>query len=329
MTERWLVTGGGGFIGSHLVGFLLGRGDQVVVLDDFSTGSADNLPSHGGGSRLSVLRADVAATESLAAAMATVTGVFHCAATVRVQDCIDDWFGAHATNATATIRLFEIAQRMGNLPVVYASSAAVYGNRSGEICHEDLPVDPVSPYGADKLACENHARAFWQVHRLPTAGLRLFNVYGPRQTVASSYSGVLAQFGRNWQAGRPNVVFGDGLQSRDFVYVSDVVAGMAAAMDLLRRAPRYIVSNICTGRSVSILELLTIFERVAGRPAPGPTEFRPARAGEVRKSQGSTARMAELLGLHRTVLLEDGLRKYLSSLKPTVTQEIPFAQAGE
>ncbi len=326
MTECWLVTGGAGFIGSNLVDHLLRRGHQVVVLDDFSTGSPDNLP---GGDDISVLRADVTSTESLDVAMATVSGVFHCAATVGVQDCIDDWFGAHATNATATIRLFETAQRKGNLPVVYASSAAVYGNRSGEVCHEDLPLDPVSPYGADKLACENHARAFWQVHRLPTAGLRIFNVYGPRQTVASSYSGVLAQFGQNWQAGRPNVVFGDGLQSRDFVYVSDVVAGMAAAMDRLRRTPRCFVSNICTGRSVSILDLLALFEGAAGRPAPGPTEFRPARPGEIRSSCGATARMAELLGLYRTVPLEDGLRAYLNSLEPRATVEAPLVQALE
>ena len=326
MTERWLVTGGAGFIGSNLVDHLLRRGDQVVVLDDFSTGSPDNLR---GGDDISVLRADVTSTESLDAAMAAVSGVFHCAATVGVQDCIDDWFGAHATNATATIRLFETAQRKGNLPVVYASSAAVYGNRSGEACHEDLPLDPVSPYGADKLACENHARAFWQVHRLPTAGLRIFNVYGPRQTVASSYSGVLAQFGRNWRAGRPNVVFGDGLQSRDFVYVSDVVAGMAAAMDRLRRTPQCLVSNICTGRSVSILDLLALFESAAGRPAPGPTEFRPARPGEIRSSCGATARMAELLGLYRTVPLEDGLRAYLNSLEPRATVEAPLVQALE
>ncbi|MEM7443187.1 MAG: NAD-dependent epimerase/dehydratase family protein [Pseudomonadota bacterium] len=329
MTERWLVTGGAGFIGSQLVDLLLRRGDQVVVVDDFSAGSVDNLPSFGNGPRLSVRKADVTNAASLAAAMATVSGVFHCAATVRIQDCIDDWFGAHATNATATIRLFEIAQRKGNLPVVYASSAAVYGNRSGEICHEDLPVGPVSPYGADKLACENHARAFWQVHRLPTAGLRLFNVYGPRQTVASSYSGVLAQFGRNWQTGRPHVVFGDGLQSRDFVYVSDVVAGMAAAMDRLHQTPQCLVSNICTGRSVSILDLLAIFERVAGRPLPGPIEFRPARAGEIRNSQGGTTRMAELLGLRRTVKLEDGLRTYLASLKHSALDVMPLVQVAE
>lgn len=327
MTACWLVTGGAGFIGSHLVDHLLRRGDRVVVLDNFSTGSDRNLPSGPARTRLTLVQGDVACADLLASAVAGSSGVFHCAATVGIQDCIDNWVGAHATNATASIRVFDAALRAGGLPVVYASSAAVYGDRSGELCQETLPERPVSPYGADKLACEHHARAFWQVHGLPTAGLRLFNVYGPRQAMTSAYSGVLARFAGNGLEGTPNVVYGDGLQSRDFVHVRDVVAGMIAAMDRLSQGAQCLVSNICTGRAVSVLDLLALVEKHTGNRA-GATEFGPKRAGEIRHSRGSTARMAALLGLHRTVPLEDGVRDYLSLLEAQRTTLAPMIAAG-
>lgn len=328
MTETWLVTGGAGFIGSHLVDRLLQRGDRVVVLDNFSTGKVENLPVGASTGRLTVLYGDMTCAERLAGIAAGASGVFHCAATVGIQDCIDNWIVAHTANATATIRVFEAALRAGKLPVVYASSAAVYGDRTGETCHEGLPERPVSPYGADKLACEHQARAFWQVRGLPTAGLRLFNVYGPRQMVTSAYSGVLAQFVQNWLAGRPNVVFGDGRQSRDFVHVRDVVTGMTAAMDRLKRKPECFVSNICTGRAVSVLDLLALVETHAGGQG-GVIEFGPPRTGEIRHSRGCTLRMTKCLGLSGTVPLEQGVGEYLALLKARQSVNAPLVAAAE
>ncbi|MEL6520552.1 MAG: NAD-dependent epimerase/dehydratase family protein [Pseudomonadota bacterium] len=306
-SNRWLVTGGAGFIGSHLVDLLIERNDQVVVLDDLSGGSLSNLPDS---ALLTVHTGDVGCPNRLAQAMAGVTGIFHCAALVGVQDCIRDWTGGHARNLTATIRLFETARKAGNVPVVYASSAAVYGDRSDDVCHEELQERPLSPYGADKLACEHQASAFWQIHQLPTAGLRFFNVYGPRQSATSAYSGVTALFSANEWAGRKSVIIGDGRQSRDFIFVSDVVRGMAAAMDRLHSDPACLVSNLCTGRSITVLELLGIIQsETDGKSLP--PEFKPGRAGEIRHSRGSTKRMRENLGITDLVPIEKGIAEYL------------------
>ncbi|WP_417724413.1 NAD-dependent epimerase/dehydratase family protein [Salipiger sp.] len=315
MTGHWVVTGGAGFIGSHLVEHLLARGDRVTVFDNFATGAVGNLAACAGDPRLAIRTGDVATGEGLADTVAGASGVFHCAAVAGVQECIADWFGAHATNVTGAIRTFDAAVRAGRVPVVYASSAAVYGDRSGEPCREDMPVRPMSPYGADKLACEHQARAFREIHGLPTAGLRLFNVYGPRQAATSSYSGVLSQFVRNWRSGQANVIFGDGGQTRDFVQVGDVVGAMVAAMERLLVQSDCLVSNVCTGRPVSVLDLVATIGRITGGRPRAP-EFRPARSGEIRHSLGDTRQMVALLGRRRITPLEEGLRTYLCSLDP-------------
>ena len=310
MTRRWLVTGGAGFVGSHLAERLLARGDAVTVLDDLSTGMPANLPRH---PRLDLRTGDVNDADALGAALRGAAGVFHCAATVYVQDCIADWLGAHAVNLGGTIRVFEAARRAGGLPVVYASSAAVYGDPAGALCHEDLPERPISPYGADKLACEHQARAFWQVHALPTAGLRFFNVFGPRQSARSAYAGVLAAFGRDLRLGRASTIHGDGGQTRDFVHVSDVARALVAAMGRLGAAPGCLVANVCTGRSVSVRDLHALVRRHGGGLGPPPA-FAPARPGEIRLSRGCTARMHAVLGRWRTMPLEEGIAGYLASL---------------
>ncbi|MEQ9260490.1 MAG: NAD-dependent epimerase/dehydratase family protein [Roseovarius sp.] len=305
-----IVTGGAGFIGSHLVEHLLRQGTGVTVLDNFSTGTEANLAVARGLGTLRVIEGTTTSRATLDAAMEGADCVFHLAAVSGVQDCIGNWSGAHEANATATIALFEAAQRAGPLPVVYASSAAVYGDRSGETCHEEMAERPISPYGADKLACEHQARAFWHVHGLPTAGLRFFNVYGPRQSSASPYAGALAKFGRNCVEGRGHTIFGDGLQARDFVHVNDAVRGLLAAMQKLCEAPEALVCNICTGRSVSMLHLIDLIEHAGGRK-PGHLLFEPARPGEIRHSRGDTARMESLLGLADPMTLEAGIRDTL------------------
>ena len=225
----WLVTGGCGFIGSHLVDALLARGDKVRVLDDLSTGRRSNLP---GG--VEVMVGDVADASAVARAMAGVDGCFHLAAVASVQRGNEDWLGTHRVNLTGTIAVFDAARtcnRKGPVPVVYASSAAVYGDNPDMPLSESAATAPLSAYGADKLGCELHGRVAWQVHKVPSTGFRFFNVYGPRQDPKSPYSGVIAIFADKVAENREITVNGDGGQVRDFVYVADVVRHLVAAMD--------------------------------------------------------------------------------------------------
>ncbi|RDW11669.1 NAD-dependent dehydratase, partial [Paracoccus thiocyanatus] len=268
-----MVTGGAGFIGSHLVDRLLADGNEVVVLDDLSSGQAANLAP---AARL--VRGDVRDADLLDLLMAGTGCVFHLAARVSVQLCIGDWVAAHGVNLGGTIAVLQAAHRAGNIPVVHASSAAVYGNRSGAACREtDLPL-PISPYAADKLAGEHQARAMAEVHGLPSVGLRFFNVYGPRQDAASPYAGVISKFCANRRADRPHVIFGDGRQSRDFIYVGDVVEGLLRAGDLAGRQGGASIFNLCTGVETSLLELARAIDGLAGRGASA-ARHEPARSG--------------------------------------------------
>lgn len=309
---HWLVTGGAGFIGSHLVRSLLQAGHAVTAIDNFSTGLRENLAGLAPWRRLTVIEGDAASPEVLCRAMeAPLDGVFHLAATVQVQDCIRDWLGSHRANATMTLTLMSEASRHGRLPVVYASSAAVYGDRSDEICHEDLAERPFSPYGADKLACESHARAFAAIHGLPSAGLRLFNVYGPRQRSDSAYSGVLARFIDDIERDTSHTIYGLGDQTRDFIHVSDVVQVMARAMDMLVTEHRAHIVNVCTGVSTSVAEAARLIDGIAGRSHPA--HHAPPRTGEIRHSRGSTALMGHLLGQRDFLPLEVGLAEMMSA----------------
>lgn len=312
MRNKWLVTGGAGFVGSHLVDRLLALGQSVTVLDNFSTGSRRNLPTEVPG--LTVLTGDVCSSSDVSRAMKGVSGVYHCAATVAVQSCIENWISAHQANATATIRLFDVARQNGGIPVVYASSAAVYGDCSDTVCHEDMSERPISPYGADKLTCEHQARAFMQVHGLPSAGLRFFNVYGPRQNASSPYSGVLARFCNDRLQDRAPVIYGDGLQSRDFIHVRDVISALVSAMDVLTQTGETFVSNVCTGRSVSLIELLGVIDACAGE-GQAAANFLPQRQGDIRHSRGHTGRMTELLGSLNPLPLELGVMDYWNWLQ--------------
>jgi UDP-glucose 4-epimerase len=300
----WLVTGGCGFIGSHLVEALLARGDRVRVLDDLSTGKRENLPSS-----VELRVGDVADARTVDAAMNGVTGCFHLAAVAAVQRCTEDWVGSHRTNLTGTITIFEqAARRHGSpVPVVYASSAAVYGDNPALPLKEAAVTRPLSAYGADKLACELHAEVAWSIHRVPTLGLRFFNVFGPRQDPASPYSGVISIFAARAAQGREIQVFGDGEQTRDFIYVGDVVAHLLAGMDSLRSDAR--VFNVCTGRATSILTLAALISELAGRECR--IEHAPPRAGDIRASVGDPTQAIETLGLGAEMTLAAGLARTL------------------
>ncbi len=303
----YLVTGGAGFIGSHLCDALLARGHRVRVLDDLSTGKRDNLDP-----RCELLVGDVADRAAAQRAAQGVAGVFHLAAIASVQRSNEDWLGTHRTNLSGTIAVLEAARDAGRVPVVYASSAAIYGDQGQAAITEAATPQPSTAYGADKLGSELHARIGFGVHGVPTLGCRFFNVFGPRQDPKSPYSGVISIFAARFAAGQGVTIHGDGGQTRDFVYVGDVVAHLLAGMALLERAPQAAVFNVCTGRATSVLELAQALAALHGRPAA--LSFAPGRAGDIRTSLGSPAAATKALGVRARMRLDEGLRMTCASL---------------
>jgi UDP-glucose 4-epimerase len=305
--DGFLITGGAGFIGSHLADALLAQGVRVRVLDDLSTGRAENLDP-----RCERVVGDVADPAVLRQAMTGMMGCFHLAAIASVVRGNTDWRGTHRTNQGGTVAVLEAARAAGRLPVVYASSAAVYGDPGGAAAREDAACTPLTAYGADKLGSELHARVAWQVHGVPTLGLRFFNVYGPRQDPASPYSGVVSVFAARLACGEGVTVHGDGTQTRDFVFVADVVAHLRAAMRRLRAAPGAEVLNVCTGRATSVLELAAILARLLGRPLT--VTHGPRRPGDIARSLGDPTRATAALGIAAATRLEEGLAATLACL---------------
>jgi UDP-glucose 4-epimerase len=303
---NWLVTGGCGFIGSHLVETLLRRGDKVRVLDDLSTGKRDNLPDG-----VDLIVGDVADPAAVGRAAAGVEGIFHLAAIASVERCRQDWIGCHRTNLTGTITVFEAAARLPSgppIPVVYTSSAAVYGDNARVPLRETETTRPLSAYGADKLACELNGNVAWLVHRVPNTGLRLFNVYGPRQDPSSPYSGVIAIFADSIAVQRGIRIFGDGRQTRDFIYVADVVAHFLQAMAQARQGAQ--VFNVCTGGATSVLDLATAIAKLAGVPLS--VRHESARIGDITASTGDPSAAIEAFGLAARTSLADGLARTLN-----------------
>ena len=304
--SHYLLTGGCGFIGSHLAAALIAAGHRVRVLDDLSTGSEANLAP---GAVL--IRGDVADPLTVRAAMEGVDGCFHLAAIASVERGVREWLATHRINLSATIGLFDAARAAGGLPVVYASSAAVYGDPAALPIDENTPCRPLSAYGADKLGCEQQARVAGAVHGVPTFGLRFFNVFGPRQDPRSPYSGVISIFCDRLSRGEPVGIYGDGRQTRDFIYVADIVAGLLAAMGAAdTRAP---VANLCTGHPTTILELAGIIARLCGTSLQ--VNHLPPRSGEIRESVGAPARARRALGLGAPIGLEAGLAEVIEWLR--------------
>lgn len=300
----YLITGGCGFVGSHLAEALLARGDRVVVLDNLATGKRENLAP---GVRLVV--GDVADPEAVARAIEGCVGVFHLAGVASVAWCNEHWRAGHQTNQTGTVTVFEAAARAGRIPVVYTSSAAVYGDGGAGPVQEDMGGAPLTAYGVDKFGSELHGRIAWTVHGLPTVGVRPFNVYGPRQDPSSAYSGVISIFNDRLGRGLPVTVFGDGQQTRDFVFVTDVVCFLLASMDHAPDVPGQ-VFNICTGRATTLMNLIGTLAAIHGMQ-PVVTHAEP-RLGDIRHSLGDPARAMAALGVSAGVMLEDGLRRLVA-----------------
>jgi UDP-glucose 4-epimerase len=304
---HYLVTGGCGFIGSHLVDALLAEGHVVSVLDDLSTGRTGNLQA---AARLTV--GCVTDAGVVAQASEQVEGIFHLAAIASVARSNDEWLWTHRVNQSGTVTVLDVA-RERRLPVVYASSAAVYGAQAKLPLAETLPPAPLTAYGADKLGSELHGRVAAAIHGICTAGLRLFNVYGPRQRPRSPYSGVISIFVDRVCRGLPLTLHGDGRQTRDFVYVGDVVRAFSLAMGHCRREPvaEAVVANVCTGHGTAIAALAARLMAGAGRSVA--VERSAARAGDIAVSVGDPALAAALFGFRATTPLDAGLAALLAA----------------
>jgi UDP-glucose 4-epimerase len=299
---RILVTGGAGFIGSHLAEALVREGHRVRVLDDLSTGRLENLEAVRGD--VEFLRGDCA---DLAAARKAARGIevaFHQAAVPSVARSVADPALSHRANATATLHMLIAARDAGVRRFVYAGSSSVYGNSPRLPKRETMPASPLSPYAAGKLAGEHYARMFSELYGMETVTLRYFNVFGPRQSAGSPYSGVIGLFATALLSGRTPVIYGDGRQSRDFTYVANAVE--ANRLALRGRGLCGQAVNVATGRRVSLKGLLAALARQTGRPARA--RHLAPRAGDVRHSLASIGEARRLLGYRPIVDFETGLR---------------------
>ncbi|MBP3954552.1 GDP-mannose 4,6-dehydratase [Gemmata sp. G18] len=302
MSELSLVTGGAGFIGSHLVEELVRRGSPVRVLDDFSTGLRSNISQH---PNVEVIEGSLTDSDAVARAANGAGVIYHLGALASVARSVESPTVTHAACATGTLNLLDAARKSGVRRVVFAASSSAYGGNSSSAGQtEDLPMVAKSPYAAAKLAGELYMQAFAHTYGLETVRLRFFNIFGPRQRSDSPYSGVIALFTAAMAAGRAPSIQGDGTQSRDFTFVANAVQALTRAAVAPNVSGN--VYNVGTGRSVTLLQLVEALNHIFGTSL-APT-FAPARAGDVKFSQADISRTRADLGYDPAVTFEDGLR---------------------
>lgn len=300
-----LVTGGAGFIGSNLVEALLARGDQVVVLDNLITGREENLPA--ASRQLTMLRGDVRDLDVVNEAARGCEVVFHEAALPSVGRSLANPVLSHQMNTTGTLHTLVAARNQGVRRLVYASSSSIYGETPTLPKVEDMPANPISTYAITKLTGEQYCHAFTRFHGLDTVVLRYFNVFGPRQDPSSEYSAVIPRFITALLEGRSPVITGDGLQSRDFTYVANVVHANLLAADAPRERAVGQTFNVACGARYTLLDLLAALGRIIGASV-APT-FADSRPGDVRHSQASIDKARAGLGYVPVVGFEEGLRR--------------------
>lgn len=285
---RILVTGGAGFIGSHLTDRLLAVGHDVRVLDNLSSGTRANLPAH---ARLNFIHGDIRDVGQVEQAVRGMDAIFHLAAVASVQASVDDPVATHGANFVGTLNLLEAARRQRVARFIYASSAAVYGDLADLPVREDSFPRPLSPYAADKLAGEYYLAFYARAYGTHATAFRFFNIYGPRQDPSSPYSGVISIFVERARAGQPVTIFGDGKQTRDFVYVADLIEILLRTLADERAVGQSM--NVGRGVQCSLLEMLDELERLQGRPIPRRHE--PARVGDIRHSCADVAQLRRIL----------------------------------
>jgi len=309
VVERVLVTGGAGFIGSHLVDALLGKGCKVRVLDNLSTGKTGNLPMDN--ADLELVVGDVADAGVVAQAMSDCDAVVHLAAVASVQASVDDPVSTHQANFVGTLNVCESMLKAGIKRVVFASSAAIYGNNGeGTAIHEDTPKSPLTPYASDKLASEYYLDFYRREHGLEPVILRFFNIFGPRQDPSSPYSGVISIFAERAIKQQPISVFGDGEQTRDFVFVQDLVSILVQAVNAHKPGPGAV--NVGLSRATSLNDLITELGTTTGRPLT-VTHHAP-RQGDIRHSRANNDRLLERFTLNAPTAIGKGLAQLIRSL---------------
>ncbi|WMI99328.1 NAD-dependent epimerase/dehydratase family protein [Pseudomonas chlororaphis subsp. aurantiaca] len=301
-----LITGGAGFIGSHLTDALLAKGYSVRILDDLSTGKPGNLPLDN--PRVELIEGDVADAALVAQAMSGCRAVAHLAAVASVQASVDDPVRTHQSNFIGTLNVCEAMRQAGVKRVLFASSAAVYGNNGeGESIDEDTPKAPLTPYASDKLASEYYLDFYRRQHGLEPAIFRFFNIFGPRQDPSSPYSGVISIFCERAQKGLPITVFGDGEQTRDFMYVEDLVDVLVQSLEI----PQLEVGavNIGLNQATTLKQLLEALGEVVGQLPP--ISYGPARSGDIRHSRANNQRLLQRFKFPEPTPMSVGLARLL------------------
>jgi UDP-glucose 4-epimerase len=300
---RCLVTGGAGFIGSHLVDKLIDIGYQVTIIDNLYTGSPANVNS-----AANFVQGDIRDTDLVQKLMREVDVCFHLAAITSVMVSNQEWSMSNEVNLGGTIKIFEASRKLArSIPIIYASSAAVYGNNQNMPLRESELPAPINFYGLDKYASELHASVSASIYNIPSVGLRFFNVYGPRQDPSSPYSGVISIFVDKAKTKQNITIFGDGSQSRDFIHVSDVVDHLITAWKFVLSEQKASVLNVCTGHATSINELAQLVAQVSGNQTL--LEYLPARTCDIKHSLGDPSLAISKLHITATTPLAVGLRE--------------------
>jgi len=318
--SKVLVAGGAGFIGSNLVDKLLQEGVEVTVLDNLYTGSLENIAHHKQNRNFHFVRGDVRNPDAVKSIVKDMDAVFNEAAVVSVPRSMENPLLANEVNVTGTLNLLTACLHSGVKRFVQASSASIYGNTAALPLREELPPKPISPYAVSELAAESYVKVFSTVYGLPTVCLRYFNVYGPRQTY-SPYSGVITIFINRLQRNQPPIILGNGKQTRDFVYVEDVIK--ANMLALIRKRAVGEVFNIATGIATTINQMVTILQESMGKMNLRPI-YKEPRSGDIRHSCASIEKARKILGYKPQFSLEKGLTKLVEwySMQSSANEKI-------
>lgn len=310
-----LVTGGAGFIGSHLAEALCRRGAKVIALDNLSLGKTANLDWKRNGDELEFVQGDVADEPLVKRLISGCDWVFHEAAMPSVPVSVAEPVKTNTQNLDATLRLLVLARDAKVKRFLFASSSSIYGDSDAPAKHEQLPPSPLSPYALQKYAAEKYGQLFHQLYGLPTVSLRYFNAFGPRQAFNSPYSGVIAKFCTGMLAGKASVIYGDGLQSRDFTYIENVVQANLLAAESASAPGK--VFNVAGGQSISLLQLVDELNRLTNQSLK--PKFEPVRVGDVRSSRADISAAERELGYRCKISWQEGLRRTLDFYRDSAT----------
>ena len=306
---HFIVTGGAGFIGSHVTEQLLSEGHDVTVVDNLTTGNLQNLPEH---PCLRLLQKDISTCQPDDFTQ-PIDGIAHLAATPSVTASWLHPLEAHHNNLSATVAAIQLCQALNIPRLVFASSAAVYGNPTQLPISEEQQTAPISPYGLQKLVSEQYASLFAKHLGFSFVGLRLFNVFGPRQVPNSQYSGVISIFVEAMRQGLPIAIYGDGTQTRDFIYVKDVANGFAQALTAPLASGSYLICNLGTGKSISLLDLIDSLKTCLPH-WQSEIKFAPPRVGDIQHSQADISKASSHLGFASQLSAQSGLQLFVESL---------------